>query len=69
MSLMKADKEQNISDKLIGQDDKVCTCSVRIAELLLSQATNGSDKNPLRATLNTLKKRQESSSKKEAHDK
>ncbi|MDH5297940.1 MAG: hypothetical protein OEV91_02880 [Desulfobulbaceae bacterium] len=31
---MKADKKERITDALIGQDEKVCSCSVRIAELL-----------------------------------
>ncbi len=31
---LKSDKVNEISDQLIGQDEKVCSCSVRIAELI-----------------------------------
>lgn len=31
---MKSEDRKKISDDLVGRDEKVCSCSVRIAELL-----------------------------------
>lgn len=35
---LQSDSEKKITDELIGKDEKVCSCSVRIAELLRAAA-------------------------------
>ena len=55
MSFLNFLKPKRINDELIGKDEKVCSCSVRIAELLQSTtAQDVKENNSLRQTLARL---------------
>ena len=56
MSFLNFLKPKKINDELVGKDEKVCSCSVRIAELLQksTEAKSGEGKNSLRQTLAQL---------------
>jgi len=61
MSFFDLFKQKKINDELIGKDEKVCSCSVRIAELLQKSTEaegNGDGKN-LRQTVSAAKNRQQ----------
>ena len=53
-------KPKKINDELVGKDEKVCSCSVRIAEILQKSdaAQSNTDQKNLRQTVNSLKDRQ-----------
>ena len=57
---MKADKGKKISDDLIGEDEKVCSCSVRIADLLsAADAKKGEGQPSLKENLAAVKRKRE----------
>ena len=59
MSLFSFLKTKKIDDELIGKDEKVCSCSVRIAELLKKSTEAGnSEGNNIRQTLTRLQSQQ-----------
>ena len=53
MNFLKFLKPKTINDELIGKDEKVCSCSVRIAEIL-QQSSEEEEKN-IQQTINRLK--------------
>ena len=55
---MKSKKTKKITDELIGCDEKVCSCSVRIAELISSGNEKGEDPS-LAQTLATLRRKKD----------
>ncbi len=61
---MKSDKKKKITDHLIGQDERVCSCSVRIANLIRSgSGKEESGPPPLKQILAALKRKKEGSRK------
>ena len=55
MNFFKFLKPQKISDQLVGKDEKVCSCSVRIAELLQKSSEDKPGSESLRQTLTRLR--------------
>ncbi len=55
MSFFSFWKAPKINDELIGKDEKVCSCSVRIAQLLQKSTANDNHKKSLRQTLLRLR--------------
>lgn len=56
MSFFNFLKPAKISDQLVGKDEKVCSCSVRIAALLQKSSRENKKSTALRETLALLKK-------------
>lgn len=56
---MKSKDPKKISDDLVGRDEKVCSCSVRIAELLRSGDRDKADDTPSLAQIIAVLRRRD----------
>lgn len=56
---MKSKNPKKISDDLVGRDEKVCSCSVRIAELLRSGDRDKAGETPSLAQIIAALRRQD----------
>ncbi|MDH5523951.1 MAG: hypothetical protein OEY01_08150 [Desulfobulbaceae bacterium] len=52
---MKTGNLEKISDDLIGQDDKICSCSAQIAELIKNAGQDQTGNSPLLTAMAKLK--------------
>jgi hypothetical protein len=53
---MKPGKFKKIIDEMIGMDDKICSCSSIVGDIIISQGENKDKKASLRKIMDSLRK-------------
>lgn len=53
---MKSKKLKEITDNMIGTDEKICSCASKVVDTIISRGKNKKRKTPLRKIMDSLKK-------------
>jgi hypothetical protein len=53
---MKSTKSKKITDEMIGMDDKICSCSSIVGDIIISQGENKKSKASLKKIICSLRK-------------
>lgn len=53
---MKSGKSKEITDDMIGMDEKICSCASKVVDMIISRGKNKKRKTPLRKIVDSVRK-------------
>lgn len=56
---MKASKTKKITDEMIGMDERICSCSSIVGDIILDRSKKSKNKASLKKIMYSMKKRKE----------